>query len=65
MAKTSFIGKADPYVKIKIGMQEKQTRVDQKGGQKPVFGDKFEFKISNEKELQIEVYDKETLQVGR
>ena len=52
-------------MKIKIGMQEKQTRVDQKGGQKPVFGDKFEFKISNEKELQIEVYDKETLQVGR
>ena len=43
-------------------MQEKQTRVDQKGGQKPVFGDKFEFKISNEKELHMEVYDKETLQ---
>ena len=60
--KTSgFMGKADPYVKLKIGDQEMTTNVHNNGGKKPVWGDSFDFKVLNEKEMELQVYDKETV----
>jgi len=56
-----MLGKADPYVKVKIGSQEFQSRVHQGGGQNPTWGDTFTFEISNEKEAEFEVFDKESV----
>jgi serine/threonine-protein phosphatase 2B regulatory subunit len=61
LAATAFVGKADPYVKLKVGQQEFSTKVHQGGGKKPVWGDEFTFNISNEKELHMEVLDKESV----
>ena len=46
---------------LRVGAQEQQTKVAQGGGKKPVWGDTFDFDISNEKELSIQVMDKEAM----
>ena len=46
-----IVGQADPYCMLRVGAQEQQTKVAQGGGKKPVWGDTFDFDISNEKEL--------------
>ncbi|KAF0692419.1 Aste57867_16513 [Aphanomyces stellatus] len=50
---------ADPYCKLTIGSQSFQTKVHEKGGKNPTWNETFEFSISTEKELILELYDKE------
>jgi serine/threonine-protein phosphatase 2B regulatory subunit len=56
-----MFGKADPYTKLRIGTQEYATKPNPGGGKNPVWNEEFSFDISNEKELEIEVMDKETV----
>ncbi|ETV81549.1 hypothetical protein, variant [Aphanomyces astaci] len=50
---------ADPYCKLTVGTQTFQTKVHEKGGKNPTWNETFEFSISTEKELIMELYDKE------
>ena len=45
---------------LRAGAQEQQTKASG-WGKKPVWGDTFDFDISNEKELSIQVMDKEAM----
>jgi len=54
-----FMGKADPYVKCILGESISVTKIHSNGGSKPVWGDTFEFKVLNEKEMVLQVFDKE------
>lgn len=56
-----MFGKADPYCKLRIGVQEFATKHNAGGGKNPIWNEEFGFDISNEKELDIEVMDKETV----
>jgi serine/threonine-protein phosphatase 2B regulatory subunit len=56
-----MFGKADPYAKLRIGTQEFSTKHNAGGGKNPVWNEEFGFDISNEKDLEIEVLDKETV----
>lgn len=56
-----MFGKADPYSKLRIGTQEYSTKPNPGGGKNPIWNEEFTFDISNEKELEIEVLDKETV----
>ncbi|GMI59415.1 hypothetical protein ScalyP_jg8067 [Parmales sp. scaly parma] len=57
-----MFGKADPYVKLRIGSQEHATKPHAQGGKNPVWNQEFDFEISTEKDLEMDVMDKE--QVG-
>ena len=54
-------GKADPYVKIKVGEREVRTAPVPQGGKEPVFNKDFSFDIVTEQELDVEVFDKEVV----
>jgi Ca2+-binding EF-hand superfamily protein len=56
-----MFGKADPYSKLRIGTQEYSTKPNPGGGKNPIWNEEFTFDISNEKEMEIEVLDKETV----
>lgn len=56
-----MFGKADPLCRVQIGTQESRTQVHQQGGKNPVWNEEFGFDISTEKEVTIEVLDKETV----
>lgn len=56
-----MFGKADPYCKLRIGTQEFATKHNAGGGKNPIWNEEGGFDISNEKEMDIEVYDKETV----
>lgn len=56
-----MFGKADPYAKIRIGTQEFSTKHNAGGGKNPVWNEEFGFDISNEKDMDMEVLDKETV----
>lgn len=56
-----MFGKADPYAKLRIGTQEFATKPNPGGGKNPIWNEEFNFDISNEKEMEIEVMDKETV----
>jgi len=56
-----MFGKADPYTKLRIGTQEMMTKPNQGGGKNPIWNEEFNFDISNEREVYIEVLDKETV----
>ena len=56
-----MFGKADPYAKIRIGTQEFSTKHNAGGGKNPVWNEEFGFDISNEKDMDLEVLDKETV----
>lgn len=60
-AGVGMFGKADPYCKLRIGSQEFKTLPNPQGGKSPVWNEEFTFEISSEKELFIEVLDKETV----
>jgi Ca2+-dependent lipid-binding protein len=49
----------NPYCKLTVGSQSFSTKAHKKGGKDPTWGDQFSFQVSNEKELIIEVYDKD------
>lgn len=48
-----FIGKMDPYCKLKMGKQEQTSAVNDDGGMFPTWTDKFEFKRTCEEDLVI------------
>jgi serine/threonine-protein phosphatase 2B regulatory subunit len=51
---------ADPYVKLSVGSQIFQTKAREKGaGNTPEFNEQYEFNISTEKELVVEVLDRD------
>jgi len=54
-------GRADPYVKISLGESNVMTKPDTQGGKNPVWESSFEFDITTEKELEIEIFDKEEI----
>lgn len=56
-----MFGKADPYSRLRVGTQEFSTKPNPGGGKNPVWNEEFTFDISNEKEMEIEVLDKETV----
>lgn len=56
-----MFGKADPFARLRIGTQEFSTKPNPGGGKNPIWNEEFTFDISNEKELEIEVMDKETV----
>jgi Ca2+-binding EF-hand superfamily protein len=56
-----MFGKADPYCKLRIGTQEFNTKHNAGGGKNPVWNEEFGFDISNEKDMEMEVLDKETV----
>lgn len=55
----SMYGKADPYVKLTVGTQIFSSNPHVGGGTNPVWNADHAFDISTEKEMLIEVYDKE------
>ncbi|RYZ13640.1 MAG: hypothetical protein EOO70_08390, partial [Myxococcaceae bacterium] len=57
-----MFGKADPFSRLRVGTQEFSTKPNPGGGKNPIWNEEFSFDISNEKEMEIEVLDKE--QVG-
>lgn len=56
-----MFGKADPYAKLRIGGQEFSTKPNPGGGKNPIWNEEFSFDISNEKDMEVEVLDKETV----
>jgi Ca2+-binding EF-hand superfamily protein len=56
-----MFGKADPYCTIRIGIQEFSTKPVVGGGKNPIWNEQFTFDIANEKSLDVEVLDKETV----
>ena len=56
-----MFGKADPYAKLRVGTQEYSTKHNAGGGKNPVWNEEFGFDISNEKQIDLEVLDKETV----
>jgi hypothetical protein len=52
-------GRANPFVKIRIGSTEVVTEVHPEGGKNPIWNKDFEFEITTEKEMDIEVLNKE------
>lgn len=56
-----MFGKADPYARFRIGTQEFSTKPNPGGGKNPIWNEEFVFDISNEKDMEVEVLDKETV----
>ena len=56
-----MFGKANPYARLRIGVQEYTTKANNGGGKNPIWNEEFIFDISNEKDIEIEVLDKETV----
>ena len=56
----SLFGKADPYAVFVCGKTEHKTTVNAGGGCDPVWDEQFVFEITDETEMTIVVYDKET-----
>eukprot|EP01041_Mallomonas_annulata_P011412 gene11413-23872_t len=56
-----MFGKADPYCRLRIGTQEYTTKHNPGGGKNPIWNEEFAFDISNEREMELEVMDKETV----
>ena len=56
-----MFGKADPYAKLRVGTQEFSTKPNPGGGKNPIWNEEFTFDISNERDMEVEVLDKETV----
>ncbi|KAL7530084.1 hypothetical protein ACHAXR_003299, partial [Thalassiosira sp. AJA248-18] len=54
-------GRADPYVTIKLGGNEFTSNTHKNGGKNPEWKEEFEFEITTERELEIEIWDKEVV----
>lgn len=55
------LGRADPYVKIKLGDHDFTSNTHKNGGKNPEWKEEFEFEITTERELEITVMDKEVV----
>lgn len=56
-----MFGKADPYARLRVGTQEFSTKPNPGGGKNPIWNEEFMFDISNERDMEVEVLDKETV----
>ncbi|GLI61340.1 hypothetical protein VaNZ11_003701 [Volvox africanus] len=56
-----WFGRQDPYVRLRVGSQEKRSRVCRDGGRNPVWDETFEFTIINENTLEMTLMDEDTL----
>ena len=56
-----MFGKADPYARLRIGLQDFMTKPNPGGGKNPIWNEEFVYDISNEREMEVEVLDKETV----
>ena len=54
-------GRADPFVKVKLGDKVFTTYPHKNGGKNPEWEEEFEFDITTESELEVEVLDKEVV----
>ncbi|KAG2447143.1 hypothetical protein HYH02_007889 [Chlamydomonas schloesseri] len=56
-----WFGRQDPYVRLRLGSQERRSRTHIDGGKNPVWEETFEFGIINENTLELILYDEDTL----
>ncbi|EFJ42284.1 hypothetical protein VOLCADRAFT_119476 [Volvox carteri f. nagariensis] len=56
-----WFGRQDPYARLRIGSQERLSRVCRDGGRNPVWDEAFEFTIINENTLEMILMDQDTL----
>ncbi|GIL49248.1 hypothetical protein Vafri_5330, partial [Volvox africanus] len=56
-----WFGRQDPYARLRVGSQEKRSRVCRDGGRNPVWDETFEFPIINENTLEMTLMDQDTL----
>jgi hypothetical protein len=51
------LGKASPFVQIKIGDREMKTNVAKQEGRNPQWDQSYDFQITTEKEVEVEIFD--------
>jgi serine/threonine-protein phosphatase 2B regulatory subunit len=56
-----MFGKANPYARLQIGSQQFQTQVHPDGGKNPIWNEEFIYDISSERELTINIFDKQNV----
>ena len=44
-----MFGKADPYARLSVGIQEFSTKPNPGGGKNPIWNEEFVFDVSNER----------------
>jgi len=49
----------DPYVEIELGSLKQRTKVHNSGGKNPRWEETLKFKVINETELKLSVFDKD------
>ncbi|GIL49251.1 hypothetical protein Vafri_5332 [Volvox africanus] len=52
-----FFGRQDPYVRLRVGDQERKSRVCKNGGTQPVWDETFDFVILHENTVDLELLD--------
>ncbi|CAN0047180.1 unnamed protein product, partial [Phaeothamnion confervicola] len=60
-AGSGMLGKADPFCRLTVGAQEFSTQPHRGGGKAPVWSEEHAFDIADEKEMSIEVMDKQSV----
>lgn len=62
IAKNTDVGKkCDPYIKVSVGTNHKKTKVIEKGGQNPSWGDQFLFTGKVSDTISFKIYDEDTV----
>ena len=56
LPRADTFSKSDPFVQVKVGSVIKKTSV-KRNDQNPHYGETFHFNITNEKKIDIEVFD--------
>ncbi|KAG2493723.1 hypothetical protein HYH03_008236 [Edaphochlamys debaryana] len=56
-----WFGRQDPYVKVRVGSQERRSRTCTDGGRNPVWEETFEYSILNENNIELTLFDEDTL----
>lgn len=56
-----MFGKANPYARLQVGSQQFQTQVHPEGGKNPIWNEEFIYDISSERELTINIFDKQNV----
>jgi len=57
---TETFGKMDPFCRIKLGLQEQESKVHSNGGKFPAWNDTLAFRRNDENLMTVEVWDKDT-----
>lgn len=58
---TEVFSKMDPYCVVKLGQQQRKTRVHDEGGKKPRWSDTLTFTRGSDTQLTIQVWDKDVV----